>query len=491
MRNTIFYILILIPFSLFSKNIPDLAILGLMNIDLHKEYLAEIVIPSKYENKIIEYGNNDFGFLSTKVKNGVIKIVPPYYEEEVNFFIDSKKIISKKFMDKNPKWIKEDFNIKLKGEFKTKFFLTPLSVIRKGKRLVLLAVINKKGQVVWAYLLNKGRVSSGDSYPLMKLIDNEIYIINRFKTHMGGKKKVALEVIKFKEGASFVRDVTRFKPHHDFLIKNNKMIFLRKKKKKIRTTRLNVFKWEGDAIYEWDLNREKVAERWDSFDVVFPMEAIYYDKVRDKKKDEVNQHLEKRVIHRARLPHEKKNKPLKKDPKDILRKMLLMHKPVDFTHANSLFLKKNGDMIVSIRNLNKVLILDNDYKVKKEFLGDNLGFYHQHHVSEIFLNNNSYYLMFNNGDRAPSAPEIRDENFNLVKRFSIDKNEKELYSPIRSSADLIDGQVVSLFSEGPKSPNSIVEFSLTTEKETGRITINENKRKTQQIYRIIPFNDFE
>lgn len=341
--------------------------------------------------------------------------------------------------------LKKQFNVKKKGIINDNYFLMGYNIIKddsKSKRLNLLVICDKNGEVVWYYILNKGRTNKASRYPFFHKYGDKVYVFFRHKTDGQLKESAFLEIVDLKRNKSTIQKATKLKPHHDFLIENSNLYFLKKSTKYMRQFNLEQKKYQGDIIVKYDFKNGKSEVKWDSFHTIFPTIK------------EINTREEK-------------------DKKEYDDKL-------DFTHANSIdYDSKNKKWLVSLRNTNQIIVMNKEFKTEKIFNGNKLDYYWQHHVQF----HKDGFLLFNNNKEKTSYVEIRDNNMNLLKRSSLKYG--DFHSPIRSSVEKIDDKYFSLFiGDHIKNPQSmIVQFNSNLEEE-GRLIINHND-KSSNFYRII------
>ena len=427
-----------------AKYINDLAILGLKYKDLKDNYIIKEDFSLYKNNTLVRYGSDEFGFFKTKIKKGKIRIIVPYYNEKVIFKINNKIVLEKKYVDPTPDWIKSNWKYQTQGVIDTKFFLVNLNIYRKWKsnKLNALVILNNRKEIVWCHILNKGIINKSMRYSIIKRYGNNIYVVYRNIKDGQKKEKVFLEKINLYDNSVEFKDISKIKIHHDFIVDNEIMFFLKKDNKYIRNKFLKVNKWQGDKILKWNMRTGEVDELWSSYEYIFP--SI------------------KQILNTKSHQHKAQEE--------------------DFTHANSIFKRKNGGFVVSFRNLNKVVLLDQNMEYIKELYDKEV--YYQHDVKEVLDNK---YLLFNNRKEKESYVELRNENFKLEKRSKLKFG--VIHSPIRSSVDMIGDRVLAFFvGTKERGLSSIVEFNSESFEEKGRIDIF-HPAKGSGFYRVIPFDN--
>ena len=327
--------------------------------------------------------------------------------------IDNKNYIKKLLNDQ--------IKIEKKGNIDDVYFSLGVNIYDKDSKVKknnVLIILNNRGEIIWHHVLNKGRVNKSDRYLFHKIYDNKIFVFFRYMMDNMKKEKAFLEIIDIKTKESIIQDVSKLKPHHDFLIKEDSIYFLRKKTKTIRQLNMKNQKVKGDVIIKYNFKKEKAEIVWDSFKDVFPDLGRKFD---DK----------------------------------------------DFTHANSLDFQ-NNQWVISLRNENLIILLDKKFELIKKYKGDELDFFWQHNVQ--FYKDG--FLLFNNNKEKVSYVEIRDSQMNKIKQSVLKYG--DFHSPIRSSVENIDNKFYSLFvGEKQVGKSLIVQFDNLL-KEEGRLEIYHN-----------------
>ncbi len=475
-----------------KQHIIEEDIAWLANGDITKRFLHIVNLPKQnipYQSII--YGNKDVGYFRSNnfidQAHHKLELIIPTFRKEISFYREScnnrhcsyKFLFSKKFRSPVP-ILFHNLHIDTFGHFTPMFYmLTGVYVpnkLQRSNRSSYVLVINHLGEVIWMYISNRG-TKRVKKYGVMKKIKSGLYAV------MFGEKAATFEIINYHGDMlySFAHSNTT-KPiiHHDFAIdyKNKKVFFLSNVTEYFRdwsSKRYNESWTEfflrlisppvkilGSAIVEFDLKTEKSLLRWNFLKQFSLLNTKKF--ISTIKKKNLALHAHRWWV----APKEKAQ--------------------LDLIHANSIEFTDEG-VLVSLRNLNKLVMLSHDFKKVLWTLGSDKfdtyhinpswqHFFHQHHATILPSKD---ILLMNNGQIKQGVKEIGSSVY-IVRRGRYSNESRVVWKfkpPVKFSIGtrgsayyLKNGNIVSFF------PNTIgfgsdfiFEVDPATKKAIGYIEI--------------------
>jgi hypothetical protein len=426
--GTLCFVFMLTPLTVFKKPLskkkdPNTPVLKtkaetsqialLANGAFAKSFVKNLFISTTETPEYIVYGNSDFGFFKTKSfvkKNNSVELelIPPTYTSPIDVCVKYpgqklKWSLQKSFTDPKPIALK-NIRLNVEGDFTNDFFLIAAQFVPDESapegRAFIPVIANKFGELVWAHMPQNGKTSF-KKYPTIKQIKPGEYGI------MFGEKYSYFEHLDYKGNIlDFVFPKEAQEPyivHHDFVsLSDSKILTLGHKLHYLR----NFLSLQKDFINPMislqkptrflsttvelvDLKANTHKVLWDPIDHFNPLDSKT-PWARTEKELALN--LSARAKHFYQWG---KNRA-----------------QVDWTHANTIEYYPGVGILVSLRNLSKVILLDektyevlwtlgNDRTDTFQTLNEKHSFYHQHHVQIL----KGGYIMMMDNHSTPPAPE--------------------------------------------------------------------------------------
>jgi len=134
----------------------DLGHLALLNhAEISKRYIQSVRLPTAQTSKIV-YGNPQIGYFRTPLgSNNSVHLIPPTYRSSIEFYDEQKRFLKKiRFKDPTPKLFQEAIDHTLKkGKLSSRYFLLSGMFPQKdGSRNLYLYIANMLGEVVWIHI---------------------------------------------------------------------------------------------------------------------------------------------------------------------------------------------------------------------------------------------------------------------------------------------------------------------------------------------------
>ncbi|MBT4761321.1 MAG: hypothetical protein HOO06_06455 [Bdellovibrionaceae bacterium] len=390
--------------------------------------LMPLDIPAQHKSKVesIIWGNKDFGYFKSDYsgqKN--LDFVPFTYKSKINFCYQMRggslvTMGARQFKAPRPALLK---NIKtdVLGEFQQNFFLLGAQYIPDDDNVFARSffpmIVNKWGEVVWAHLPQNGK-QHFRKYPVIRKVAPGEYGI------LFGEKASFFEHFNYKgEVLNWVNPRVGASPyviHHDFkFIDKQKIISLGHKRHFVRNTlaftEANVPWWSLFSaplsylsttvdLVDLETNSRKIL--WDP--VTFFSPVLEGTKWATGKKQAL-----KKVLSPPRHFYQWGESAL-----------------IDFTHANSIEYYSGKGFLVSLRNLSKLVFLDEKFEKVLWTAGNESsdtfqtssskeGFYHQHNAQ---LLPSGYLLLMDNHVSPPAKNNIGSR----VVVYGFDNQQKKL-----------------------------------------------------------------
>jgi hypothetical protein len=223
--NTFLFALFLISSqSCFSYTDEVKIFLSYLESQVSKVEVAKFEVQQKPE--YIVYGSKSFGFFKTSnftLNDGelVIDIIPPFYGEAVTFYTsvnDEEKKLGGKVYTSPYLSLEKFLKIKKTGVFNYYFFAMTIPVQIDGINLSVPIILNKRGQIVWAYLNHEGMAGGSN----IKKVSSDEYIILFSKNE--------LIWVNFKDRKTIRYPVKKTKGlsriNHEFHLDNHELSFI-------------------------------------------------------------------------------------------------------------------------------------------------------------------------------------------------------------------------------------------------------------------------
>lgn len=395
----------------------------------------------KFEIEKIVYGNGKFGFLEamnfilTKDNYIEINLLPPYYSDTINFygFSGKKKIKLGESLFEEPQHIfKKIVSTQIiKGKFSTPFFSVPISITYEGKIKNHfnwgIMIFNKWGQIVWAYY------DPQRPYFLMEKFSGKDFflkgIYNDLILSHDGKKKLFTHVPY---------------SHHDCQKKSTNIIYcLSETKRYIKQSLLNEGREViGFNVIEYNTKTKKMYEKWNVFDnapkILKLAEQKYKSNIYEK----------------------------------------------DWFHANSLQIFDTNKLIISLKYLNKVIVLDLNSKKVIRIWGESTQetnktkhttnlFHNQHHATMI---DKKFLTVADNGVEKSSIKKFSlTENLNLKTEWTFTPS-PHIYSHAHGSVyKSLDNRLMCYLLDRKSFTHHFFELDIDTgQKKAHLITVANN-----------------
>jgi hypothetical protein len=426
----------------------------------------------------VVYGNRQYGYFETDNfqidgKRIRITLIPPGFKFPIEFHVrmrlpagDRSSLIGKQTFKSPLPAAYTGVQIKTKGVFSENFYLISAALpksslsnydaipvrpdlpMKNKSRFTFLIIVNRFGEIVWAYVPHRGdeyfnsyiygRPLGGGEYGIVMGKKDGYFAVVNFE----GKKLHEVDLKHAAEG-------DKYPMHHDFdlgpdnelyTITNN--TYFSKKERKSYLTNM---------ILKVDLRTKKPEIVKDLLEVYHPDSTLHW-----------SEHSEKDQFV-----------TWGGEPADH-----------DFTHANSIRFVDGKGVLLSLRHLDTIVMLDQDFKEVEWTIGRTArdtyqvvgptAFSHQH--APVFVGDNRL-LLFDNGFEQRESRVIELGLDPSSKKVSLEwefKAKPSLYSSNRSAATkLSNGNILALFVDpviggGKKPQNSRVDIMLEIDRESRR-----------------------
>ncbi len=396
-----------------TANTSQIALLA--NGKVAKTFLKEINLPWDEQKKPVSiiYGNKQFGYFTSdkfNINEGLsFQFIPPTYKSNINFCIKYddgtvKHSSKKQFQNPSPV-VTKNVRVEYEGEFNSNYFLIGAQFVPNENtgddRAYIPIIVNKVGEVVWAHLPQNGKVSF-KKYPTVKPIAPGEYGI------MFGEKQSYFERFNYKgDVLEYVFPKLAETPyivHHDFVyLGDSKILTLGHKlhyvrnwfalKNNIIPNIASIFKpasFLSTTIDLVDLKTNSNKLVWDPMNHFNPLDGVPWARNTEHAKTSLlnqGRHFSFWGQDRAQ---------------------------VDWTHANTIEYYKGTGILVSLRNMSKVVLIDenshdvlwtlgNSPKDTYQTLDLRHSFYHQHHAHIL---DDGKLMMMDNHSSPPAPTQI-------------------------------------------------------------------------------------
>lgn len=438
----------------------------------------------------IEYGNPEIGFFSSNRfqildKKIQFRFVPPTYKSAIQFYaigIDDKKyeLGSHKYINLFEKFFAN--KIYLNGQFSFPFMVV------NGTSRAIPMIINKLGEVIWLYD-NQVDFNLATSSAI-EILDNGEFIF--FLTNSSTR---LTRINSFGETAlniSFDEKKIPYPNSHtvQFLKKTNEILFLTNDCRELsrwdeflplfhgpqgwlRLFTLPRRSYRGSKLVRMSLDTLKVKEIWNSFETYSPKNnpsramgpLVNMDRFLDARDEESYKRLINRDSYLTWV-----NWPDKRCS-------------IDWTHENSAYYVENKGYLISVRNLNEIIFLDEGGHLQWS-VGEGSG-----HTYPLPYGNDAFSMQHSATPLADNKILVYD-NHNAYRGFTdermynrvmiIDLNKKNsasvpwqvilpnIHSEIRGSASWLENKHIFAYSAGdPGTPISIYDIDYESKEIQG------------------------
>lgn len=490
MKNSLSVCLILFAFSLVAPAAAGVVTKQVVTKQLEsitQELHRVVSLPARRSLSVTEiiYGNDQYGYFSTskfvRKKDKIdVELLPPGYKFPIFFYITYRnangnvtvKVGKKQFKSPVPKPFLSSNAQLTQGTFSSNYFLVTDSrlkksltdpgyktndpaVFRKDKyRFTYVSILNRFGEVVWLHIPNDDN-SPFSSYINVKKVTKDRY------AYMLGKKAGYYAEINSK--GQLIRELNSkdrnqpFTMHHDFIWSPKNLMFLSNRHAYTENRFGKKSTYLSDVVRNFDFSNAKAEVNYDF--------------------------LENFMV--------KSNPILSIDEKDD-KKFVLWGKPkadFEFIHTNSITEIPGKGFLMSLRNLNKLVFFNKDFKKILWTMGPNKqdslklkksdSFEHLH--TPQLLGNNQVLLFDNGVVRKESRIALYqfDTNLNRARLMWQYSPTPKLYAKNRSSVTALDnGNFLAYFvspvvgkNDSPTKPNQdyLIEISPKTNREVARM----------------------
>jgi hypothetical protein len=372
----------------------------LFAVDITSRYFQEVKLKNKGLKNIesIVYGSENVGYFETKNFEAkrlvrVIDLLPPTYKEPIKFFAKLKKknktvfLGEKEFENPTPKAIASIQPYYKTGKLTQNFLVFSASIPKvylnnleaenvqpdtekkNGNRFTFLMAVNRHLEIIWAYAPHRDKVPFY-SYVAFREIDKNKY------GFVLGKKDGLYATVDIKgtilDGVDGTANKKKFPMHHDFTYKDkNTLLTFSNRYAKMRDLQRNKKLFLTNTVLSIDLKKNKVRKAFDFIKFMRPLTVGYWQENKFKPRWV--------VWDNVKADH-------------------------DFVHANSMEFYKGKGLLVSLKHLDKIVMIDEDLDkilwtvgpTKKDTFQATgpLRFSHQHDAK---LLENGDILLFDNG----------------------------------------------------------------------------------------------
>jgi hypothetical protein len=454
------------------------------NKKLSRKFLVKLKIPYHKNVSEIVYGNHIYGYFKITEKNIkfdgqnlIFSIIPPGYKNPINFYDHKLKIYEKKFNPVDSSILKE-ITVQTKGQMSHHLYLLSAvfypSISRDQKRSYFPIILNRIGEIIWAYIPDKGS-KNFRKYPVIKQVGKGIYGI------LYGEKWSYFEIFNFKGKRLLKLKPKDAKPsyviHHDFILSDDfrslitfghslgqiNPIFTKIINQDLFSILYKPFSLLSNPIIKVDLKNNFASTLNEP---LYTMDTLYGFTLKN---------------HPDFFNEVMKTKPR------FFTKWNLKNAQIDWLHANSLQQTPEG-YLVSFRNINKLIMFSDDFKKINWTLGnektdtfyianDHEQFFHQHHAS--MLEDGRIILLDNQS--GPEKKFRRGSRIIILKRdplLGIARVDWEYtatdYLNIgnRGSVErLQNGNILAFFPNSLLEKDHLIEVDYQTKKPVGHFAI--------------------
>ncbi|MGB0452487.1 MAG: aryl-sulfate sulfotransferase [Bacteriovoracaceae bacterium] len=391
-----------------KANLNRIAILGHGN--LAKSFHKKLYVSDESDSLI--YGNAEIGYFKTKdkFKDSIgtgFEYLPPTYLSKLEFCVEDKKgnlkTVQTKKLEAPKVPILENFGITKEGEFSDPFYLIGAAFIpttgNLRDRTYFPVIINRFGEIVWAHLTQHGKLNFR-RYLMVKPVGDGLYGV------LYGEKSSFFEKFNSKGEIDFsINPKLSDNPyviHHDFVYHSNRLFTLGHKLHYLR----NIYPLIDDTqhwlqfftppstvvsttLEEVNIGKNSSKILWDPIDSFNILKGVNWERT--------PAHANFALLNLGRHFSEF-DKP---------------EAQIDFSHANTLEYYPGLGYLISLRNLSKVVLLDEKFNLvwtlgndpEDTYQTKNLqhAFYHQHHAQIL---PSGYVLMMDNHSSPPAPNNI-------------------------------------------------------------------------------------